>query len=89
MKQASTAAASWPVRLGLLGALGALGALGLALLAERASVALPSSCADACYRAKSVEYQRCRTVPTADRAGRVACFQRADAALHSCLRRCR
>jgi hypothetical protein len=46
------------------------------------------SCVDACYRAKSGEYQRCRIVPPSERAKRAACFERADQALKRCLRAC-
>jgi hypothetical protein len=54
------------------------------------SPALPASqCNATCYTAKSVDYQRCRQIPAADRAARTACFQRADRALQQCLRRCR
>jgi hypothetical protein len=48
-----------------------------------------SDCQDRCYEAKSVEYQRCRAVPPADRKARVACFTRADEGLKRCLRKCK
>jgi len=47
------------------------------------------ACRDACFKAKSMEYQRCRTIPPSDRGRRLRCFQTADQALHRCLHACR
>ena len=58
------------------------------LLAPAAHSAGPP-CRETCYQAKSMEYQRCRTIPPSDRARRLRCFQAADQALHRCLRSCR
>ena len=65
-----------------------LGILGF-LLAGSGEALPASQCNATCYTAKSVDYQRCRNIPAADRAARNACFQRADHALQQCLRRCR
>ncbi|MCC6751668.1 MAG: hypothetical protein IT371_28710 [Deltaproteobacteria bacterium] len=46
-------------------------------------------CVEACHRAKSEGYQSCRAVRPDDRAGRRACFNAADKALASCLKRCK
>jgi hypothetical protein len=48
-----------------------------------------SPCRDACYEAKSVAYQRCRSISPANRAARRACFRKADAELQRCLKACR
>lgn len=54
-----------------------------------AALSSGSACRDACYHTKSLEYQRCRTIPPTDRATRVRCFQAADQALQRCLRSCK
>ncbi len=66
-----------------------LAGLLLWLLPVGSAVAQSKSCLDGCYRTKSAEYQRCRTVPPTARAKRAACFDRADQALKSCLRACK
>jgi len=52
------------------------------------AVAIAGPCQDACYQEKSKAYQRCRSIPPADRAKRVACFKKADDVLKSCLAKC-
>ena len=58
------------------------------LMAGAVARSADRACRETCYRAKSMEYQRCRTIPPSDRARRLKCFQAADQALQRCLRAC-
>jgi len=53
------------------------------------ALSLANTCQETCHQQKSTAYQRCRTIPPAERAKRVACFKEADTALRQCLAKCK
>ena len=53
------------------------------------ALSLAGTCQETGHQQKSTAYQRCRTIPPAERAKRVACFKQADTALQQCLAACK